>query len=200
MDNIANLPGEIWKPVQLKDIKKSAKYHVSNYGRLKRWREDLNTWNLLSTDVQNKKSKKSKKNQNYTYYPFASETDWKIKKSKSMHVCVAESFCNKPDNEHKFVLHKDWIKTNNKATNLYWGTRKMLTEHYINSPRRKNQMIGIGDPIPNSKLNPTSVLRLKKKLKRGKMPFYKLAKEFGISHTQLKRIRRGENWGHITID
>jgi len=38
------------------------------------------------------------------------------------------------------------------------------------------------------------------KLKRGKTKLYKIAKEFGITHTQLNRIRSGENWGHIKID
>ena len=44
------------------------------------------------------------------------------------------------------------------------------------------------------------VIRLKKKLKRSNNPLYKIAKEFGITHTQLNRIRKGENWGHIEVD
>ena len=27
-----------------------------------------------------------------------------------------------------------------------------------------------------------------------------IAKRFGISHTQLNRIRSGENWGHVKAD
>jgi hypothetical protein len=27
-----------------------------------------------------------------------------------------------------------------------------------------------------------------------------IAKQFGITHTQLNRIRSGENWGYVTID
>ena len=53
--------------------------------------------------------------------------------------------------------------------------------------------------ITNAKLSETDVIRLKKKLRRGKNKLYKLAKEFGITHTQLNRIRSGENWGHVTI-
>jgi len=37
-------------------------------------------------------------------------------------------------------------------------------------------------------------------VRRGKNPLYKIAREFGITHTQLNRIRKGENWGHVTID
>jgi LysM repeat protein len=44
------------------------------------------------------------------------------------------------------------------------------------------------------------VIRLKKKLLRSKNPLYKIAREFGITHTQLNRIRKGENWGHVKVD
>jgi hypothetical protein len=27
-----------------------------------------------------------------------------------------------------------------------------------------------------------------------------IAKQFGITHTQLNRIRSGENWGYVKID
>ena len=54
--------------------------------------------------------------------------------------------------------------------------------------------------VTNAKLTETQVIRLKKKLIRGKNPLYKIAKEFGITHTQLNRIRRGENWGHVKVE
>jgi len=74
----------------------------------------------------------------------------------------------------------------------------MLKEHHKNNPNYKN--IQRKGRITNAKLTESEVIRLKKKLKRGKNKLYKLAKEFGITHTQLNRIRSGENWGHVKID
>jgi len=184
--------GEEWQPVQLKNIKKESQYEISNYGRLRRWREDLNRWNILSTNAG--------ENTPYIYYSFSTELGWKIRKSKSLHICVAESFCHKPSEQHRFVIHLDYNKHNNKASNLRWATRAMLTTHMNNSPYNIQRKQGLDKKPSNAKLTATKVIRLKKKLARGKIPYYKLAKEFGISHTQLKRIRRGENWGDITID
>ena len=73
-------------------------------------------------------------------------------------------------------------------------TRPELSEHLAKNPNQKKGVIRY------SKLTETDVIRLKKKIQRGKNPLYKIAKEFGITHTQLNRIRKGENWGHIAID
>jgi hypothetical protein len=93
-----------------------------------------------------------------------------------------------------FVVHLDYNKENNHVKNLKWVDRVELVAHQYKNPGYQKGMVRY------SKLSETDVIRLKKKLKRGKNPLYKIAKEFGITHTQLNRIRRGENWGHITID
>ena len=55
--------------------------------------------------------------------------------------------------------------------------------------------------ITNAKLDETKVKLIKKILQRdNKTRLKMIAKRFGISHTQLNRIRSGENWGHVTID
>ncbi len=41
---------------------------------------------------------------------------------------------------------------------------------------------------------------IKKLLKNEKNRLKMIAKQFGITHTQLNRIRSGENWKHVTID
>jgi DNA-binding Xre family transcriptional regulator len=41
---------------------------------------------------------------------------------------------------------------------------------------------------------------IKKMLKNEKTRFSQIARQFGITHTQLNRIRKGQNWGHVTID
>ncbi|MHA7843264.1 MAG: hypothetical protein ACX93I_08095 [Winogradskyella sp.] len=69
--------------------------------------------------------------------------------------------------------------------------------HQWNNPTfiaaKKNQ-----DP-PYAKLSENNVRLIKKMLKNPnrKTRLKMIAKQFGISTTQLKRIETGENWGHV---
>ncbi|MFW5751904.1 MAG: hypothetical protein ACOCW8_01055, partial [bacterium] len=107
---------------------------------------------------------------------------------------VDEVFVEKPAPGHDYVIHVDYRKDNNHIKNLKWVTKKDMYVHHRTNPNYKRGQIN------NAKLSETEVIRLKLKLKRGKNKLYKIAKEFGITHTQLNRIRSGENWGHIKVD
>jgi len=179
---------EEWKQVNFDGINEEEIYQISNYGRVRIYKKDKKQWKLLkSADVKG-----------YRYFTFKSNIDWKHKITKPLHRLVAELFCEQPSEEHKYVIHVNYVKDNNYFRNLKWATQEELTKHNMKNPtvlqsRRK----GV---ITNAKLTETQVIRLKMKLKRGKNPLYKIAKEFGITHTQLNRIRSGENWGHIKVD
>ncbi|OQY04879.1 MAG: hypothetical protein B6I20_02280 [Bacteroidetes bacterium 4572_117] len=179
---------EKWKPIYFEGINEVEKYEVSDFGRIRRFKKQINDWKVLKAQLVN----------GYRYFTFKSNVDWKHKKTKIVHKLVADAFCDKPSEEHTFVVHLDYNKENNHADNLKWATRDDLTAHHKNNPNylsmdRKGR-------ITNAKLTVADVIRLKKKLKRGKNKLYRLAKEFGITHTQLNRIRSGENWGHIKIE
>ena len=136
----------------------------------------------------------------YQYYSFKSNINWRHRKTKCVHVLVAKHFCKQPSEKHNNVIHIDFNKSNNYYKNLKWTTKDEVNLHSRKSPRYKEALIKRKGEVTNSKLTETKVIRLKKKLKRGKNPLYKIAKEFGITHTQLNRIRRGENWAHVKID
>lgn len=179
---------EEWKEIKFKGINEVEIYQVSNYGRVRVFKKDLNEWKIL----------KSANVKGYRYFTFKSNIDWKHKVTKPLHRLVADLFCEKPTDLHKFVIHLNYVKDNNYFKNLQWCTQEELTEHNkINPKVIKSRKKGI---ITNAKLSETEVIRLKMKLKRGKNKLYKIAKEFGITHTQLNRIRSGENWGHIKVD
>ncbi|HEX3007826.1 MAG TPA: NUMOD4 domain-containing protein [Bacteroidales bacterium] len=184
----STLWNEEWKTVKFQGINEKEIYQVSNYGRIRIFKPDLNEWKILmSANVKG-----------YRYFTFKSNIDWKHKISKPVHRLVAELFCKQPSAEHKFVIHLNYVKDNNCFDNLKWVTQEELTAHNVKNPnvvgsRRK----GV---ITNAKLTETEVMRLKLKLKRGKNKLYKIAKEFGITHTQLNRIRSGENWGHVKVE
>ncbi|MBN1118357.1 MAG: HNH endonuclease [Bacteroidales bacterium] len=183
---------EIWKPVFFKGISQSEKYEISNYGRIKRWIPKENDWVVQKPSNVN----------GYAYFSFKTEESVLHKKrtTKSLHRLVAEEYLPKPKGSQDNVIHIDFNKWNNHVNNLQWSTREEMFKHSRKSPRTAAAIERRKGEITNSKLTETEVMRLKKKLKRGKTPLYKIAKEFGITHTQLNRIRRGENWAHIKID
>ena len=187
--------GEKWVRFEHEYFKPDDHFEVSNYGRIKRLNPKNNEWELIKTYNGKKDG---------TDYDFFCLTRYvnKIKKrvSKPVHRLVAENFCTQAADTHKFVIHKNFVKTNNYYKNLEWATQEELTAHNQSNPkvlqgREKNK-----GRTPNAKLTETEVIRIKKRLKRGKRRLYKIAEEFGITHTQLNRIRSGENWGHIKID
>lgn len=181
MENV-NLNGEIWKEIEFQN-KPAKVYEISNFGRLKSYNPETNTTKILKqSDVKG-----------YRAYSFRFEP----KGTKLMHRMVADYFLNRENDLQKYVIHLDYNKANNRVDNLRWVTKDTMAQHHKLNP---NYQYDRPRRVTNSKLTETDVIRLKKKLKRGKNPLYKIAKEFGITHTQLNRIRSGENWGHVSVD
>lgn len=185
---------EIWKPVEFDGIKRDENYEISNYGRVRHFKKEFENWKVLKTSNQKKDGT------GYVYFRFKSDRESGKPMTKAIHRLVAVAFLGNPSDESDFVIHKDYNKSNNNVINLKWVTRAELVVH-----NKKNPKVIAGHErtkglIRRSKLTETEVIRLKKKLKRGKNKLYKIAKEFGITHTQLNRIRSGENWGHVKVD
>jgi len=183
---------EEWKPVLFNGIDPLERYELSNYGRIKRFDHKRREWKIHKAANVN----------GYAYFSFKTtdEVGQNNRITKSLHRLVAELYLGPPQGDANNVIHLDFDKWNNQVKNLKWATRKEMFAHSRKSPRTALAIERRKGEITNSKLTETDVMRLKKKLKRGKNPLYKIAKEFGITHTQLNRIRRGENWSHIKID
>jgi hypothetical protein len=183
---------EKWKVIYFDKIDPNEKYEISNYGRIRRFDKKKNDWKIQKPANVN----------GYAYFSFRTkeDSDGKNRITKSLHRIVAENFIGPAKGDCDNVIHLDFDKWNNHVSNLKWVVRKEMFEHSRKSPRTALAIERRKGEITNSKLTATDVMRLKKKLKRGKNPLYKIAKEFGITHTQLNRIRRGENWSHIKID
>ena len=183
---------EKWKPVYFKGIDPDEKYEISNYGRIRRFNPKSKDWKIHNPSNVN----------GYAYFSFRTDQQggFRNRITKSLHRLVAESFIGPPKGDCNNVIHKDFDKWNNNVSNLTWVTKKDMFAHSRKSPRTAAAIERRKGEITNAKLTETDVIRLKKKLRRGKNPLYKIAKEFGITHTQLNRIRRGENWAHIKID
>lgn len=172
------------------------RYAVSNYGRLMSFTDSMDDGSII----------KGGRSEGYVTlrYKFKEEDKWR---SKSFFVAklVAENFIPNDDPEHKtYVLHLDYQRDNDRATNLKWATKEEMIEHSKKSPHvisARQRTIDHNIKSDGMKLTTTQVIRLKKELvnPNRKTRLKMLAKQFNISEMQLYRIKRGENWGHIKV-
>jgi hypothetical protein len=116
------------------------------------------------------------------------------------HRLVAEYFTDKPSSAHQIVIHKDHDKLNNHVDNVQWATIEQASAHQQNSPAviaekktRKGKRI---NGSKAHKLTPSKVSIIKKRLSEG-VSITRLADQFKVTSTQMKRIQTGENWGDI---
>lgn len=117
-----------------------------------------------------------------------------------IHRLVATYFLKKPGSKQTVVAHLDHNKLNNHSSNLKWMTPEENYEHQQHSPHvikekklRKNRH---NLNSKSTKLTVEKVMQIKKLLKQ-EMPLRHLARKFGVTDTQIIRIKRGENWGNV---
>jgi hypothetical protein len=177
---------EKWVNVTFSEEIKSVRYQISNYGRIR-------ATNKITAKEKLLKGSHSKRGHH--------RLNIKMESGKGagvyVHRIVAENFIDRASEEHEFVIHLDHDKTNNKYTNLRWATQDEVNEHAKKSPlydqAREKQR-------EHYKLNETKVKMIKRMLERKKVKMKIIAKQFGISHTQLNRIKNGENWANVKPD
>ncbi|NLP57126.1 HNH endonuclease [Lutibacter sp. B1] len=183
---IVNYRNEVWTPYKMESWSDEDEYLISNYGRIKRKKVTEDEWQLSKTSLVGG-------------YP----SFWIRKKGKSrtsssyVHRAVANIYLKKREDQ-KFVIHLDFDKTNNEASNLKWANKEELKQHHTKNP----ELIKRKGEIKYSKLTEGRVRMIKRKIfdpnRRTRMRL--IAKQFGISEMQLYRIKSGENWGHVKID
>ena len=119
------------------------------------------------------------------YYSFHGWADGKEKNIR-LHRAVCIAFHGLPPSESHVAAHNDGNPLNNNANNLRWATP---TENVHD--RVKHGRPYTGSDNPNATLTPQDVLRILESADS----LSKLAKKFGVSKTQISRIRRGRSWG-----
>ncbi len=192
-NEIKNYRGEIWKALESPkedQISPKEKFFVSNYGRIIKLEGE--TPRLVDPYLLNGyphikiKTTETKIYRGYTKHKY---------KGYYVHKLVAQCFLKNTDGI--YVIHLDYDKENNQVSNLKWVTKREKELHQWKNPRfieaKKN-----ADP-PYSKLTENKVRLIKKMLNNPerKTRLKMIAKQFGVSTTQLKRIQTGENWGHV---
>ena len=109
--------------------------------------------------------------------------------TKAIHRLVAEAFIPNPLNLPE-VNHKDGNKLNNAVGNLEWVTVSDNQKHAF--------LLGLsyvyrGSDHINAKLTEEDVNEIKIRYKKN-VSFQKLADEYGVSPTTIRRVIRGERY------
>ena len=177
---------EKWKKLPYSG-KKGETYEVSNKGNMRKWHpgekkpQALRGSNIKGYKVFNTKLSNGKGTSLY------------------IHKLIAQQFLKQPSANHKFVAHKDYDKDNNASSNLKWMTREELNKHHKKNPNILN-MVRPKGLVRYSKLTEADVKKIKKKFQgKGKIDWDALSKQYGVTAIQLKRIKAGKNWAHVTV-
>ena len=113
--------------------------------------------------------------------------------NKAVHRLVGETYIPNPDNLC-CINHKDTDKSNNNVDNLEWITNQGNIDHAHEYHLFDNI---IGENNVSSKLTEKQVLEIRQKYVRGKYGYKRLAQEYNMSQTQIRKIIDRTYWKHI---
>ena len=176
---------ERWSKVKAKADTKKCNYLFSDYGRLKSVDKMSGNEKLLRGSLMK---------QGFMQLNLKLEDG--VRQGFYVHQLVASKFLKK-DKSKPMLIHIDGNKLNNYWENLQRVDRAGMTQHQI----AQGVYLHENRKMPShAKMNETKVRLLKKRLQEGKTKRKVLAKSFGITETQVRRIEKGENWGHVTVE
>lgn len=194
MKAIRVYPNEEFREIILED-KLRLRYAVSNKGRLISFVDDIKFGRVLKGALTD----------GYKVFRYKIYTEEKIKnKNVFIYKLVAQYFIPKTSEEQVYVLHLDRIRDNDDIKNLKWATRAEMLEHSQNSPFVKQARKKLHEhnlSADGKKLTVTKVILIKKLLAnpKSKTRLKMIAKQFGVSEMQIRRIKSGENWSQVKI-
>lgn len=162
------MPKEIWKK-----IKEYEGYLISNYGivvSLKFGKEKI--------------LKPFKSNHKNAYYQIAFSIKGKVKK-EALHRLLAKEFIDNPFNK-KEVNHKNGNKLDNRLKNIEWCTHQENTIHA--------RVSGLTPEVTYKKISIEQVEEIRLKYKEGNFIQSELAKQYGISVSNISAIVNKRTW------
>jgi hypothetical protein len=167
---------ERWATIAL-DLPTDQIYQISSWGRIRNQHQKI----LQGSQIQGYQSLNIRiKKEHRNFY---------------VHKLVAAHFCPQNALDQEFVIHLDYDKLNNRAENLRWVSRAELTQHNKSNPSIINKRKPLS--AKHYKLNANKVQIIKQLIRSGKSRPKMIAKQFGITSTQVGRIKKGENWKNV---
>ena len=171
--NVEDLPGEEWKIIH--DSKEHGRIYVSNAGRVKRakFSGGRYRWPMMIFRVH-----LSRKN---GYYRVRIGD-----KMEAVHRLVGRAFCKNPKG-YPEIDHKNRVRTDNRASNLRWVTRKMNMQNRATIKVRKERVYS-AQQIPVYEINVLgALLRSWNSIKEAAMAV-------GVSKVTTGRISKESGW------
>lgn len=194
MPQIRIYPNEQFKEIEL-EYSLKLRYAISNKGRLISFSENIEDCRLLKGSLSD----------GYPIFSYQIKRDGKrSSKCLFLYKLVAQYFIPKQSEEQTYVLHLDYSRNNDDVNNLRWATRAEMIAHRNKNPniiQARKSLIEHNLKADGRKLTITKVMLIKTILSRPeqKTRLKMIAKQFGVSEMQIRRIASGENWGHIKI-
>ena len=193
------LAAEKFEEIKLEE-KLKLRYAISNFGRLVSFTDRIEYGRIVNGSIT----------EGYRLFRYRIRRGKKITyKHRFFHKLVAEHFLEKTSDEQAYVLHLDHNLSNDHVGNLKWATKKEMLEHQQTNPKvlkaRKvstKRIVEYSRKRDGYKLTSTKVMHIKMLLAKPNRTtrMKTIAKRFGISLTQLYRIKTGKNWGHVKIN
>ncbi|TRX39490.1 hypothetical protein [Flavobacterium restrictum] len=171
------------------------RYAITSHGRLISFKETITNGRLLNGGLLD----------GYRIFRYKVTMDTKIaNKHHFFYKLIAEAFLPKTSEDQQYVLHLDYVRDNDTLRNLKWATREEMLEHGKKSPhviQAKKDLLAFNHKSDGKKLTITKVMLIKKLLQNPdrKTRLKMIAKQFGVSEMQIRRIQSGENWGYVKI-
>ena len=185
---ITKIAGEVWKPLKISGHKSiRRKYAISSHGRAASYTDDVR-----------KDGKILKGSLTSGYRTLNLHLDGS-NGTIYLHREIARLFRKKPSPKHKYVIHLNHKKEDNKQSNLKWTTLQEMSNHQQKSPlkiaykkEQANKTVGL-------KLTAAKVKAIKETIKnpKRKLTYKQMAAKYKVSEMTLYRIKSGENWSHI---
>jgi len=184
---------EEWKPVDM-GFASQKKYVISNHGRFVSYTDKIEDGkHIVGSDLKG-----------YKVYMYTFKNgDKKVSKHFVLHRLVALHFLPPPKEGQKYIIHLNYNKAYNHVSNLRWATSMESYNHAIKNTDTVSFFIKKNLPeFKGLKMNAAKAKLIKKKIldPNRKTRYKTIAKQFGISEMAVYRMKRGENWGEISID
>jgi hypothetical protein len=185
---IKKIAGEVWKPLTFSGWRQLRnRYAVSNLGRIASYKK------MVTDDGKILRGSLT------TGYRTLNLHRRGNKGTLYIHREMARIFIQKSSSLHRYVIHVNHNKLDNRVKNLRWATLDNMIGHQQASPAKiaykeeqANRTVGL-------KLTATQVKNIKNILnsKKRNVTIRQLASNYGVSEMTMYRIKSGENWARI---